>query len=217
VLHGAKGEEGLSRKGARPGQASYYYSVPYLKTSGALTFRKSEHKIDSGQSWMDHEFGSNQLSEAQSGWVWISAHLEGGRALMLYVLRNKDGSIEPRSSGTWIEAGGTASHLALSDFEFKGGATFLSPTVGDKNLATPKWKSPHSGTVYPLEWTIKIPGRAVELKLAAAMADQEFNASKGASLNYYEGAAKLEGTINGARVKGEGYLEITSGSLGGRM
>src|SRR5207237_497780 len=33
VLHGLRGEEGLSRKGPQPGQASYYYSVPRLKTS----------------------------------------------------------------------------------------------------------------------------------------------------------------------------------------
>lgn len=201
LLHGAKGAEGLSLKGPKPGQASYYYSVPYLKTTGTIGFNKSEYKIVEGASWMDHEFGSNQLSAEQSGWVWICAHLGGGRALMLYVLRNKDGSIEPRSSGTWMDSDGSPSHLPLNDFELTPGS---------------KWKSP-AGQEYALEWTIKIPGHAVELKLDAAMDDQEFRSTKGAGINYYEGAAKIDGTIKGARVKGEGYLEITSGTLGGRL
>lgn len=203
VLHGAAGEEGLSRKGPRPGQASYYYSVPFLKTTGALDFKQHRGiKIISGRSWMDHEFGSNQLAAEQAGWEWFSIHLDDGRALMLYVLRNKDGSIEPRSSGSWIEKDGRATHLARADFELSPGR---------------KWTSPHSGIEYALDWKIKIPSVKAGLELRAAMDDQEFNAEKSTGLNYYEGAARISGQVGGAPVTGGGYLEITAGTLGGRL
>lgn len=203
VLHGAAGEEGLSRKGPRPGQASYYYSVPFLKTTGVLDFKDRRGiKIVSGRSWMDHEFGSNQLSAEQAGWEWFSIHFDDGRALMLYVLRNKDGSIEPRSSGSWIEKDGRSRHLARADFELTPGR---------------KWTSPRGGAEYVLDWNIKIPGVKADLDLRAAMDDQEFNAEKSAGLNYYEGAARIGGSVDRAKISGDGYLEITAGTLGGRL
>lgn len=202
VLHGLAGEAGLSRKGPQPGQASYYYSVPRLQTSGTIAVNGKEFKITEGLSWMDHEFGSNQLSAEQAGWEWFSIHLNGGQSLMLYVLRNKDGSIEPRSSGTWIEANGNASHLALKDFELTPGR---------------KWKSPHTGAEYVLEWALTIPSRNATLRIRAAQDDQEFQSEKGAGVNYYEGAVRVEGTVGGNAAAGEGYLEITGKTLGGRM
>lgn len=201
VLHGLKGEEGLSRKGPRPGQASYYYSVPFLKTTGTLTFKNKSYKIVDGNSWMDHEFGSNQLSAEQSGWEWFSIHLADGRALMLYILRNKDGSIESHSSGSWIQKDGRSTHLALKEFELIPGR---------------KWKSPR-GAEYALDWTIKIPSQKLELTLSAAMDDQEFHSEKTAGMNYYEGAIRVQGSVDAKPVSGEGYLEITGGGLGGKM
>ncbi|HLX63676.1 MAG TPA: lipocalin-like domain-containing protein [Planctomycetota bacterium] len=202
VLHGLPGEEGLSRKGPNPGQASYYYSVPRLNTYGSLSIDGKTFKIVSGLSWMDHEFGSNQLSPDQAGWEWFSIHLDNGESLMLYVLRNKDGSIEPRSSGTWIGADGKAAHLALSDFELAPGRV---------------WKSLRSGADYTVEWTLKIPSHHAVLHLRAAQDDQEFHSEKSAGMNYYEGAARIDGTLGERKISGEGYLEITGKTLGGRM
>jgi predicted secreted hydrolase len=202
VLHGAKGEEGLSRKGPKPGQASYYYSVPRLATAGTLTLDGRARTIVRGLSWMDHEFGSNQLSREQSGWEWFAIHLDNGADAMLYVLRNKDGSIEPSSSGTWIDARGRAAHFNVD-------ATMVAPGR--------VWTSPVSGVRYPLEWTLKLPAAKAELTVRAKMDDQEFHSEKNTGLNYYEGAVRIGGSVDGKTVTGDGYLEITGGALGGKM
>jgi predicted secreted hydrolase len=202
VLHGLKNEEGLSRKGPRPGQASYYYSVPFLKTTGTLTLAGQRFAIASGNAWMDHEFGSNQLSVEQTGWNWYALQLDDGHALMLYVLRNKDGTVEPRSSGTWIDTAGRATHLALTDFTLTPGRT---------------WHSAATGADYALDWTVAIPSQKTTLNVRAALDDQEFRSKESGGMHYYEGAVRVTGSVGDKAVKGDGYLEITGGSLGGRL
>ena len=77
LLHGET--TGLSLKGPGPGQASYYVSLPRLRTSGTVR-REPGGKPErvSGWTWFDQEFGSNQLSDAQTGWDWFSARLDDG-------------------------------------------------------------------------------------------------------------------------------------------
>lgn len=193
VAHGRAGEEGLSRKGPKLGQASYYYSVPQLKTSGALTVAGKKFSI-SGVSWMDHEFGSNQLSTQQAGWDWFSIQLDDGRALMLYMLRNKDGSLEPSSSGTWIEADGKSTYLPLAEIKLTRGRA---------------WKSPHSGGEYTIGWNIAIPRLKVSLDIDAAQDDQEVRGAKISNISYYEGAIRATGRAQEKNISGRGYLEIT--------
>lgn len=193
VANGRPGEEGLSRKGPNPGQASYYYSIPQLTTSGTISVGGKSHTV-SGVSWMDHEFGSNQLSADQAGWDWFALQLNDGRALMIYLLRMKDGTMAPASSGTWIEKDGKATYLPLSGIKATPGRT---------------WTSAHSGGQYPVEWQIEIPSQGVSLKVSAAQDDQEVKSSKLSNIDYYEGAVRVGGTVNGANVSGKGYLEIT--------
>src|SRR5262249_44981445 len=73
----AHGENGLSQKGEGVGRASYYYSLTRMQTEGELTIDGRTERV-SGQSWMDHEFGSNQLREDQVGWDWFSIQLDNG-------------------------------------------------------------------------------------------------------------------------------------------
>src|SRR5581483_3041269 len=92
VLHG---ENGLSQKAEGRGRASYYYSLTRLRTDGELSSGKTE-KVR-GLSWMDHEFGSNQLGADQVGWDWFSLQLDNDTEIMLYLMRRKDGSADPYS------------------------------------------------------------------------------------------------------------------------
>ncbi len=146
------GENGLSRKGGLPGQASYYASCSNLKTTGTLAMPSSAGPAAvSGTSWFDHEFGSNELSAEQTGWDWFGLHLSDGKDLMLYFLRRSDGAIEPASSGTIVDKRGKSRHLRL-------GAISL------KRLGS--WKSPKSGAVYPSRWRIGIPDEGIDLILS---------------------------------------------------
>jgi predicted secreted hydrolase len=200
VFHG---ENGLSRKGAGTGQASYYTSFTSLETRGFLRMGEngSQREVQ-GTSWFDHEFGSNQLAQNQEGWDWFSLHLSDGRDLMLYFLRKAAGIIEPASSGTLVEADGTARHLPLEA---------VSLAVLDR------WESPASGGKYPGRWKIRIPECNIELVIAPLVRNQELITSESTGVIYWEGAVGGSGISKGRKVTAEGYVELTgyAGSMGG--
>ena len=96
-----QGDRGLSQKGPESGNATYYYSLVGLETTGEITVN-GETVTVSGISWMDHEFGTSFLGEGFVGWDWFSLQLENGTTLMLYCLRRPDQSCDPQTfEGTW--------------------------------------------------------------------------------------------------------------------
>jgi predicted secreted hydrolase len=196
VLHG---DQGYSQKGPDPGNASYYYSLTDLATTGEIQVGGKTYSVQ-GSSWMDHEFSTSALSPGQVGWDWFSIQLDDGRQLMFFQLRGADGGIDPYSSGTLVEADGSTRHLAVDDFDIK---------VEDT------WKSPHSGGVYPSRWTVTLPGEGLVLHIAPLVRDQELNLT----YNYWEGAVNVEATSQSQAVAGTGYVELTgyAGSMSGEF
>jgi predicted secreted hydrolase len=193
----------LSKKGSNEGQASYYFSHTDLATRGSIRTPLSQTEIPvTGTSWFDHEFGSNQLTSDQVGWDWFSLHLSDGHDLMLYVLRRKDGSVEPTSSGTLVSPSGKATHLKLSE-------------INIEILDT--WKSPRSGGRYPSRWRLRIPTVGIDLLISPSVASQELLTEGSTGVVYYEGAIEGKGTSGGKEVMAEGYVEMTgyAGSLAG--
>jgi predicted secreted hydrolase len=190
VLHGDKG---LSQKAEGKGRASYYFSFTRLKTDGELEIAGKSEKLR-GQSWMDHEFGSNQLAEDQLGWDWFSIQLDNNTELMLYLMRRKDGSIDPYSSGTLVYSTGAVRHLALRDFQVQ---------------AREKWKSPRSGGNYPMRWKVAIPSEGIELEIVPFFPDQELDTRKSTKVTYWEGSVQVRGTFQKKPVEGLGYVEMT--------
>jgi predicted secreted hydrolase len=190
VLHG---ENGLSQKGEGTGRASYYYSLTRLKTEGELTMDGKKQEVH-GLSWMDHEFGSNQLREDQVGWDWFSIQLENQSELMLYLIRRKDGSLDPYSSGTLVNRDGTTKHLRLEDFQ-----------IG----VLEKWKSPKSGADYPMKWKVTVPEDAIELEIIPAFPDQELITNRSTRVTYWEGTVQINGTFRNKAIMGTGYVEMT--------
>ncbi|NOT33331.1 MAG: carotenoid 1,2-hydratase [Candidatus Eisenbacteria bacterium] len=190
VIHG---RDGVSRKAAGEGHASHYVSITRLATRGRL-FVAGDTLPVVGESWMDHEFGTSQLGPDQIGWDWFSLQLDDGRELMLYVLRRRDGSIEPLSSGTLVERDGRVRHLERGEFSIE-------------TLA--HWASRQSGGRYPARWRIRIPALELELAVEPRLADQELRTPAPIALAYWEGAVQLRGTAQGRRVGGFGYVELT--------
>src|SRR5205814_9632437 len=123
------------------------YALTRLATRGTLTLDGPPMPV-TGLSWMDHEFGSNQLGPQQAGWDWFSLQLDDRRELMLYLMRRKDGSVEPVSSGTLVQADGSWKHLNLPDFQVR---------------AAGRWHSPHTGGDYPSGWSVRIPAEGIDL------------------------------------------------------
>ena len=200
ALHG---QGGYSRKSGASDAASYYYSLPRLSTQGHLTVEGRRLPV-TGESWMDHEFFTSAMAPDLAGWDWFSLQLEDGREVMLYLLRQKDGTVDPASAGSLIEASGRVQHLSRADFSVK---------------PTGAWTSPHTRAQYPAGWEITIPGAGYRLKLTPTVPGQEIRSQAPAKVTYWEGQVKIEGVKNGAGVKGLGYAELTgyAGGLGARF
>ncbi len=183
-----QGRNGYSRKGSGASAASMYYSMPRLETTGSLSINGEDVAVR-GSSWMDKEFGSNQLDSTQTGWDWFSLRLSDGRDVMLYQLRHRNGSRDT-AFGSIRYADGTVEHLA--------GAAW---TV----TADETWTSPDTDATYPTRWTLTLGGRE-SLELRAIVPQSENIATRVRNLFYWEGA--IDVTFDGVLV-GEGYVELT--------
>jgi predicted secreted hydrolase len=93
-----QGEGGLSRKGHRPQEASYYYSRPQLGVAG-----KVNGKEVNGTAWLDHEWSSAYLAPEAAGWDWCGINLFDGGALMAFQMRSRKGGIHYADAGTSFE------------------------------------------------------------------------------------------------------------------
>ncbi len=190
TIHGA---DGVSQKGAQPGNASHYYSQTRMPTRGVIVMNGQRFDV-TGDSWMDHEFGTSFLEKEQKGWDWLAIQLDDGTDLMLYQFRRNDGALDSHTSGTLIDGAGKATKLRANEFT-------LEP------LQT--WRSPQTKAAYPIQWRVKIPSRKLELDVTATMQNQELITNGSTGVSYWEGAITIAGTNTGKPVKGRGYLEMT--------
>lgn len=185
VLHG---EDGFARKGGGPGEASYYYSITRMPTTGVVTLDGQEYSV-SGLSWLDREWSSAQLSDDQVGWDWFALQLSDGRDIMYYQLRPRVGVSTEFDLGTLVSADGQYSRLQAGD---------VSIEVLDR------WQSPLGGT-YPSRWRLRIPGEGLDIEITPYVSDQELDTV----VRYWEGAVGIKGESDGTPVGGSGYVELT--------
>ena len=191
------GQDGISRKGACASCASHYYSMPRLASRGVMLFDGTRYTVE-GTSWMDHEFGSDELQPSQSGWDWFAVQLDDGREIMLYRLREKDGGVTLQSSGSLVLRDGRVRYLRLSDFSTQALGT---------------WKSPHTGAVYPSGWRVRIPSEGLDVTIAPLVRDQELIDPQ-IAVAYWEGDCDVRGVDRNRPVRGDAYVELT-GYAGG--
>ena len=170
--------------------ASYYYSQPRLRAEGHLQIDGINYEV-SGLAWKDHEFSTSVLDENQIGWDWFSLQFEDGRALMLFQLRERGGTISSSSSGTFVVARETSFHLSRSDFQI---------------LPTDEWRSPNTGGIYPAAWSLDIEKPKCALEIHPWISDQEIHFP---AVTYWEGAVRFDGMCDGKAVRGSGYVELT--------
>ncbi len=187
-----QGEEGLSQKGAAPGNASYYYSFTRLDARGRLTLDAGDLPV-TGTAWMDREWSTSALSRGQVGWDWFALQMDDGRELMYYQLRLADGSPDPLSKGVLVGAA--------------DGAVPVRPLSSDQVQLEVLgwWRSPMDGAEYPGAWRLTVPEEELELEIRPLIPDQELEVT----FRYWEGAVEVEGTRAGEAVSGRGYVELT--------
>lgn len=184
ALHGDKG---LSRKGAEPGNASYYYSYTRLETRGTIRIGGREAAV-TGSSWFDREWSTSALEEGQTGWDWFALQFDGGGELMYYRLRDENGGTHPASQGSRISPDGARRPIAREDMEL----TELE-----------YWQS-ESGRRYPVRWRLRYRPENTTWVVKAAVDDQLMDLS----FRYWEGAVEVYDGA-GETLLGRGYLEMT--------
>jgi predicted secreted hydrolase len=194
-----QGDQGWSRKGPEASQASYYYSLPQMQVSGQLSLGEQILPVQ-GQAWLDHEWSQSLMHPDAVGWDWIGMNLLDGSALTAFRLRTK--------AGAALWAGGSIRPAGA------GSAEIFDPE--DVNFTPERsWKSPASGTSYPVQWSVQIrrtlPNTRVKVlehyTVKAAIDNQELDSSQSTGAIYWEGLSELldsRGTL-----VGRGYLEMT--------
>ncbi len=186
VLHG---EQGLSRKSAATGNASYYYSLTRLQTRGRVRTGELSQDVR-GTSWLDREWSTSALAPEQQGWDWFALQLDDGRELMFYRLRRKDGGVDPYSSGTLVAADGASTRLVHDEVAVE---------------VLERWRSPATGVAYPISWRVRIETVPLDLVVRPLLRDQELNAS----FRYWEGAVSIRSAASPDVPIGHGYVELT--------
>jgi predicted secreted hydrolase len=181
------GEGGVSRKGAAPQAASYYYSLPHLAVQGTIV-RNGRREAVQGEAWLDHEWSSEYLESGAVGWDWIGINFADGAALMAFEIRGAHHEAL-WAGGTLRAADGAAQSLAPGQVRFVPGRS---------------WQSPRTGTTYPVEWHVHAGTRELDLK--PLMDDQENDTRLSTGAVYWEGAVQAYETGHAA---GRGYLELT--------
>ena len=185
-----QGPGGLSRKGEGAAEASHYYSFTRMAATGTVRLDGREMPV-TGTSWMDKEFGSNQLAENTIGWDWFSLQLDDGREVMLYLLRDRDGTTY-HAGATLVDPAGSVRYLQPDEWKLD--------TTGE-------WTSRATGAAYPAGWTLDIPHAAIRAVVTPKLADQENRSALIPNLFYWEGSVRVE-TGNGQPM-GQGYVELT--------
>ena len=182
----AQGAGGYSRKGPKPDQASYYYSIPHLAVTGSVV-RKGKRDAVSGEAWLDREWSSDYLAPEAAGWDWTGINLDDGGALMAFRIRKQGG-------GT-LWAGGSLRRSSGAVVRFGPGDVGFAPRR--------YWISPDTGARYPVAQivSVRLPEGVRRYPLMPLFAAQELDGRRSGLPVYWEGAVRTTG--------GRGYLELT--------
>ena len=124
VLHG---DDGLSWKS--PTNASYYYSIPRLKTSGTLTTPEQTFEVR-GAAWLDREWSTGILNPNYLGWNWLTVHLDDGRDLVLFNLEPKSDDVEVMPVGMLVGQDGSRTRLTPDEWQMEPVRFWRSWPVG---------------------------------------------------------------------------------------
>ncbi|MDO9569991.1 MAG: carotenoid 1,2-hydratase [Hydrogenophaga sp.] len=184
-----QGDNGFSRKGPDPAQASFYVTQPQLAVQGQLAFGLQRFQVQ-GTAWLDHEWSEALLHPDAVGWDWIGMNLFNGDSLTAFRLRRADGSAL-WAGGSWRSAtASTASSFEPHQVKF-----------------TPlrHWISPRTRARYPVEWRIQTPDALYTVK--AVIDPQELDSSASTGTVYWEGLSDL--LDQQGQPVGRGYLEMT--------
>ncbi|CCK26043.1 hypothetical protein BN159_1664 [Streptomyces davaonensis JCM 4913] len=138
----------------------------------------------SGQSWLDHQWGDWDWSQAGK-WTWMALQLSNGDKINLWDSFESSGQ---QRHATVLHADGTQEVMDVEP---------LAPDTAGW------WTSPYSNKRYGTKWKVRIPQLDAELNVSADATEQEVQAQGG----IYEGASTVSGRLGGKTVSGNAFVE----------
>ena len=171
-----------------PRSSHYYYSIPRMVADGTITVDGDVRAV-SGLGWFKHEWGFLYADDV-AGWVWFGVQLASGEELEIGLIFDEQSNLVDGSFAVVEERDGKVTPIRVRELEVK--------ESGDT------WRSPRTGTVYPIGWLLEIPGRG-SLALEAAVAGQEMVVFP---VNLWAGGLTVEGVFDGQPVTGECFAEV---------
>jgi len=171
-----------------PRSSHYYYSLPRLTASGTITIDGEKRKVR-GLGFLKHEWGF-LYTEHLDGWLWFGVQLSSGADLQIGLIFDREWNMAEGSFAVVQEIDGRLTPLDLRQVGvLESGAT---------------WRSPRTKTVYPVGWTLHLPGRGT-LTLRAPVEAQEMAVFPA---NMWAGGLEVAGIFDGQRVSGDCFAEV---------
>jgi len=145
---------------------SHYYSATRMASNGSFGATRF-----TGTAWFDHQWGDFATTPSAQHWDWFSCRFDDRTELMLY--RFRDG----HANGTFVERSGRG--RAVESFDAVPGTRVFRA----------------AGRRWLIDWTLRVPGEHLTLRLRALAPDQLF---RGMFVpTFWEGATTVNGTKTG--------------------
>ena len=198
ALHG---DNGYSQK-TQSGHASYYFSYPFLKVKGNLTFAGKSYKV-TGNAWYDREWSASLLDKNQLGWDWFSLvdSQSEQKGLMLFCIRSAEPSAEQNGEQT---SGQSTGQSKGQSYDYCSG-THIAPNGETTTISKENIKLSVVETVtldnrdYPSKWQVELPNTpAIFIESITKDSRNQL------TIPYWEGRVNATGGFTG-----KGYAEIT--------
>lgn len=183
-----QGEAGYSEKTPQ-GDASYYYSLPFLSAAGSLRFKGKTYRV-SGSAWLDREWSGGLLSKDYAGWDWFSLQSDTGQtAIMAFCVRGLaqryqycDATRISRHSNQ-----STAARIRHSEIRL---AVLNTVQLG--------------GKTYPIQWQLSLGADTFTIEASNPDSRNQL------SFPYWEGRVQfMQSGAEKAGLQGYGYVELT--------
>lgn len=199
----AHGDAGYSQKSPQ-GNASYYYSLPFLAASGTITFEGKSYSV-TGDAWLDREWSGGLLSKHYSGWDWFSLQSDGEHkqqqkpqrtAIMAFCLRDKEQTYQ-YCNATRITRTGNSNEATPE-------------VIANQNISLQATQTVElDGTPYPVQWQLSLEEQVFQINAINPDSRNQL------SFPYWEGRVNFQeitphtGQSAERKMKGKGYAELT--------
>ena len=169
---------------------TYHYALPTMSAAGTVTLDGTAYEVK-GAAWLDRQWGvaPGFFTKGAKKWVWFGIMLENGERLSVWEFAEADRPV--RSWATVVRPSGGVDVVACEPMAAR---------------ATKPWKSPQTGHVYPIRWSVTIPQLDADFTIEPDVVEQEFVSPAG--MHKYEGFSPVVGTWRGQPASGRVVIEM---------